>query len=57
MMNDCNDHGGWQVKVVAMIKTYEVKSTTASYVVEDGTGVYEVKSWMDQDGDAEVSHS
>jgi len=46
-----------QVKVVAMIKSHDVKSTTATYMVEDGTGVYEVKSWIDQDGGAQVSHS
>lgn len=36
------------MKIVAMIKGFDEKSTMVSYVVEDSTGVFEVKSWQEQ---------
>jgi replication factor A2 len=38
-----------QLTLVATIRTVNVQSTNVSYRMEDGTGMIEVKQWIDSD--------
>lgn len=39
-----------EVKIVAAVRDMDIQSTMVNYTVEDGTGILEVKQWMNQEG-------
>ena len=45
-----------QIKLVGAVRSLDPQSTTIGYTIEDGTGLVEVKQWLDENQDCTAAH-